>query len=88
MRFKKKLRACALCLLCSLFLIPLLSVPTTASTSESPVPSMENAASVWFSHLESDRLVASKDVDVNVGAGSSVKVMSGLLLCGIITSEC
>ncbi|MBQ8415367.1 MAG: D-alanyl-D-alanine carboxypeptidase [Clostridia bacterium] len=42
---------------------------------------MDRAASVWFYHLETETLVLSKNENVNVGAGSSVKIMAGLLFC-------
>lgn len=71
------LRICAICL-CLLFCLPLLAVSASA---EAATPSMDEARAVWFSHLESGKLVASKAADTSVGAGSSVKVMSGLLLC-------
>ncbi|MBQ9804912.1 MAG: D-alanyl-D-alanine carboxypeptidase [Clostridia bacterium] len=59
--------------------IPLLTYMVSAEATTPP--SMEEADAVWFSHMESGKLVASKSENTPVGAGSSVKVMSGLLLC-------
>ena len=42
---------------------------------------MEEATAVYLKHLESDRIVASKSENFSLGAGSTVKIMSGLLLC-------
>ncbi|MBQ9797423.1 MAG: D-alanyl-D-alanine carboxypeptidase [Clostridia bacterium] len=61
-----------------------LCLPFAASAEEPTPPSMEEATSVWFSHIESDRLICSKEADANVGAGSSVKVMAGLLFCELL----
>jgi D-alanyl-D-alanine carboxypeptidase len=71
------------CLALSLVFL-FLSLQVTAFAEEPSPPSMEEATSVWFSHIESDRLICSKEADANVGAGSSVKVMAGLLFCELL----
>ncbi len=71
-------RLCCL-FLCLLFCLPLISLPTAAD--ETSLPSLNEARAVWFSHMESGKLVVSKAETTSVGAGSAVKVMSGLLLC-------
>ena len=68
------------CLLISLLLL-LCSLPLFASAAEITPPSTEEATAVYLKNLERDLLVASKSEDLALGAGSTVKVMSGLLLC-------
>ena len=68
------------CLLTSLLLF-WCALPLSASAEEITPPSIEEAASVYLKHLESDLLVASKSESFLLGAGSTVKIMSGLLLC-------
>ena len=72
------------CLLISLLLL-LCAIPFSSSSSSSAAnitpPSMEEATAVYLKHLESDRIVASKSENFSLGAGSTVKIMSGLLLC-------
>ena len=68
------------CLLVSLLLL-LCALPFSSSAEEITPPSMEEASAVYLKHLESDLVVASKNEKMVVGAGSTVKIMSGLLLC-------
>ena len=68
------------CLLISLLLL-LCSLPLFSSAAEITPPSTEEATAVYLKNLESDLLVASKSEDLALGAGSTVKIMSGLLLC-------
>ncbi len=70
----------ALVLLFSYLVLPF---SANAASEASLLPSMEEATAVWFSHIESGTLVASKAEDTNVSAGSSVKVMSGLLFAEV-----
>lgn len=79
-------RLCALGL-CLLFCMPLVSLSSVAADNATELPSMDEARAVWLSHLESGRLVASKAENTSVGAGSSVKVMSGLLLCELFANK-
>jgi len=69
-----------ICLLVSLLLL-LCTLPFSSSAAEITPPSMEEATAVYLKHLESDLVVASKSENFIVGAGSTVKIMSGLLLC-------
>ena len=88
MTLQKRICAFTAFFLCVFLLLSTLVLPVTAApTREEALSTMDNAASVWFSHLESDRLVASKNETVNVGAGSSVKVMAGLLLCESLADD-
>ena len=68
------------CLLISLLLL-LCAIPFSSSAANITPPSMEEATAVYLKHLESDRIVASKSENFSLGAGSTVKIMSGLLLC-------
>ena len=69
-----------ICLLTSLLLL-LCALPVSSIAVEINLPSMEEATSVYLKHLESNLVVCSKDENYLVGAGSTVKIMSGLLLC-------
>lgn len=70
-------------LLAFLLCIPLLlsALPLSASAVEDATPSMSEATSVYLYHVERMRAVLSKDEEKSVGAGSTVKIMAGLLLC-------
>ncbi len=68
------------CLLTSLLLL-LCALPISPSAEEISPPSMEEATSVYLKHLESDLVVCSKDEEYLLGAGSTVKILSGLLFC-------
>ena len=68
------------CLLTSLLLL-LCAIPVSASAAEITPPSMEEATAAYLKHLDSDLVVASKNEKHILGAGSTVKIMSGLLIC-------
>ena len=68
------------CLLTSLLLL-LCAIPFSASAEEITPPSMEEATAAYLKHLDSDLVVASKNEKHILGAGSTVKIMSGLLIC-------
>ncbi|MBQ9785209.1 MAG: D-alanyl-D-alanine carboxypeptidase [Clostridia bacterium] len=78
-------RLCCLCL-CLLLFLPLVTVRAAADDG-SALPSLEEARAVWLSHVESGKLILSKAESTSVGAGSSVKVMSGLLLCELYANR-
>ena len=42
---------------------------------------MDESSSVYLKHLQSNLVVCAKDESYQVGAGSTVKIMAGLLLC-------
>ena len=69
-----------ICLLTTLLLL-LCSFPVSSSGAEITQPSIEEATAVYLKHLESDLVVCSKSEEYLVGAGSTVKIMSGLLFC-------
>ena len=81
LHWKKRLFCILLCVI-SLFSLIL---PVSAETN--PLPSMQEAFSVYFYHIESDHVVATKNETAQIGAGASVKVMSGLLFCEIFESR-
>ena len=68
------------CMLMSLLLL-LCSLPLSASATEITPPSMEEASAVYLKHLQSDYVVCSKNENISLGAGSTVKVMAGLIFC-------
>ena len=68
------------CLLISLLLL-LCTLPFSSSAAEIAPPSTDEASAVYLKHLESDLLVHSKNENIALGAGSTVKIMSGLLFC-------
>ena len=68
------------CILLSLLLL-LCAFPFSASAADITPPSMEEASAVYLKHLQSDYVVCSKNESVSVGAGSTVKVMAGLIFC-------
>ncbi len=72
----------ALCILLFCIFLPL-----SGAAEKIQPPSMEEAKAVWFSHLESETLVASKNENENVGAGTAVKVMAGLLFCEQLANQ-
>ena len=51
--------------------------PTFAS--ESDAPTLDEATAVFFYHIEGNQLICSKNEEKIISAGSSVKLMSGLL---------
>ncbi len=79
MRTNRRVLSCICALIALLFLFS--AFPASAAEEADEKPSLEEARAVWFSHLESGLTVLSKDGEMQVGAGSTVKVMAGLLLC-------
>ena len=75
-----KIRNRSVCFFLS-YLLLFFSLSVPALGAKNDPPSLEKANSVWFYHLETESLVLSKNADANVGAGSSVKIMAGLLFC-------
>ena len=70
-------RTILLCLLS--MLLPIFGVSVSADLPA--LPSLDGANAVYFAHVESGSVVCEKNSAQQVAAGSSVKVMSGLLLC-------
>lgn len=69
------------CLLSSLLLLLCTFLVAPVSALEITPPSMEEATAAYLKHLESGLVVTSKSEHFSLGAGSTVKIMSGLLLC-------
>ncbi len=65
-------------LLSFLFVFP---ISVFATEQSLPPPSLDEASAVLLYHLESRSIALSKNEDINIGAGSAVKVLSGLLFC-------
>jgi D-alanyl-D-alanine carboxypeptidase (penicillin-binding protein 5/6) len=77
---RKKTVVRIICLSISLLLL-LCALPLSFTAAEIKLPAMDEATSVYLKHLESDLAVCSKEEDYIVGAGSTVKIMAGLLFC-------
>lgn len=69
----------AMCLLLSFSVLPLIASAESADV-DSP-PSTDAASAVYFYHLEGDKALVTKNEAKLVPAGSTVKLLSGLLLC-------
>jgi D-alanyl-D-alanine carboxypeptidase len=69
-----------ICLVTALLLL-LFAIPFSSSGEEITSPSVDEATAVYLKHLESDLVVCAKSEDYLVGAGSTIKIMSGLLFC-------
>ncbi len=59
----------------------LCALPTTvvATTASAQLPEVEEASAVYFYHLESGQIIGAKNAEAVVPAGSTVKILSGLL---------
>lgn len=66
-------------LLCVLLL--LMTLPCVIFAEDANLPSLKEASAAYLYHIESESLVCSKEENTNLGAGSTVKVMAGLLFC-------
>jgi AraC-like DNA-binding protein len=79
------LRALAFCLL--LFL--LFPVATTVSFAEESkaTPSLEEVGAAYLYHLERGTAVLQKNESDPIGAGSTVKIMAGLLFCEALANR-
>ena len=78
---KKTAFARMLCLVISLLLfLPILAV-TASSAEQTAQPSTEEARAIYLNHLDSDTIVLQKNITTEMGAGSTVKIMAGLLFC-------
>lgn len=75
------LRAASL-LLCLLFVCVPLSVSAQEAQAESsPLPSMQEAGAVYLYHIQSETPVLVKGENLLLPAGSTVKILSGLIFC-------
>lgn len=65
------------------FLLSLLiSLGTISANAAAPSsPPLDEANAVWLYHVESGSVICEKNANQTVAAGSSVKVMAGLLFC-------
>lgn len=77
---QKSTRFIVVCL--SLFLVILSTISLVpASAAEPELPSLAETNAVWFYHLEEQSLICSKNDDTQIPAGSTVKVLAGLIAC-------
>ena len=67
----------ALIILCTIAIFG--AVPVFSE--ETALPSLQEANAVYFYHLETSSTVLSKNQDAVISAGSTVKIMAGLLFC-------
>ena len=67
------------CFLLTAMLLSFFSLPISAETE--PIPDTSEAKAVWFYHLESGQSVVTRNSDVVLPAGSTVKILSGLISC-------
>ena len=51
------------------------------SAEEAAIPSTEEATAVYFYHLESESVISQKNADTVINAGSTAKIMAGLIFC-------
>ena len=65
---------CICFLICITAFLSLL--PASAEGVEIQIPSMEEATAVYFYHIEQEELIASKNEDIPINAGSTAKVMA------------
>jgi len=68
-------------------LLLLSSLPYAALADEIALPSLNEAAAAYLYHIESESLICSKEENTNLGAGSTVKVMAGLLFCEALANR-
>lgn len=74
---RKKGFAFFLCILLIFLAFPI----SPYAAEEDTAPSMREASATYLYHVERMHAVLSKDSTKSVGAGSTVKIMAGLLLC-------
>ncbi|MBR3894993.1 MAG: D-alanyl-D-alanine carboxypeptidase [Clostridia bacterium] len=58
-----------------------LSFPIVGAAAPALPPSTDEATAIYFSHLETDKTIVSKSADLQIPAGSTTKVLAGLILC-------
>lgn len=77
-----RLLACALLLFLT---VPLLLLPVCGETADEP--DLAEAQGVYLYHLESASVILSKNEQQTLPAGSTVKVLSGLVLCELLANR-
>ncbi len=65
----------------AMLLLCLLLVPSVTALESGEEPELGEVSAALLYHLATGEVVLSKEADTNLGAGSTVKVMSGLLFC-------
>lgn len=79
-KHKLLIRCFSVCFCFLLFSLIVVPVFANAET-DSSLPSMAEANAVLLYHIERNTVVCSKNEATHVGAGSTVKIMAGLLFC-------
>ncbi len=67
------------------FLLAFFSVPAAAEAE--PFPDLSHADAVYFYHLESNRRIGLQNETARLPAGSTVKILSGLLFCERLAAQ-
>ncbi len=70
-----------------LFVLLLLALPLSVAAEEETLPELSEASAVLLYHMASGEVVLSKEADTNLGAGSTVKLLSGLLFCEALAKD-
>ena len=81
-----KINKALLFLVLTLLLTQLCPVASSAEDTITP-PAIDSATAVYFYHVESASLVVEKNAELTVSAGSTAKVMSGLIFCEVLGSR-
>ncbi len=56
----------------------------SADGATEPTPSVEEAAAVYFYHPDTDSVIVEKNAESVINAGSTAKVLSGLIFCEVL----
>lgn len=83
----KRLLLSLICLSFLLFSFAFLFLSPTSVSADDPSDLTDEVAAALLIHLESGLVVHEKNAAVNVGAGSTVKIMAGLLFCEFSTDR-
>ncbi len=66
------------------FLSPILAM---ADQADLRPPSTEHATAVYFQHLKSNEVIVSQNADLQINAGSTVKILAGLIACERLSDQ-
>ena len=77
----KKTNTLTVVLAAVLLLLQLSPLTVSAGGADNSFPQVPEASAVYFYHMESGRLIGSKNASVRLPAASTVKLLSGLIFC-------
>ena len=80
MKTRTPIRALSLAL-CLLFFVSALPLFASADSNVAAPPAADAASAVYFYHIEGDNAIVTKNETTLLPAGSTVKLLSGLILC-------